>query len=126
MENINIPERKPFFSEEDIKKLGLTEEEAQGFEDAMAITETIELLPDDEDKFEAKFESTLPDDFSQGMDMFPELIKKDPEFVTQLFALYEVVGMVSEVPPPTVTKLSLDEIIDLEAKETVNDLLGTV
>lgn len=120
----NNQEKQPFFTQKEIELLGLTAEEAAGFDDALSIVETIELLPNDEEKFEEKFEKSIPDNLDDGIESLANLIKSDPEFVTQLYALYDVVGLVREAPAPTVSKLSLDELRNAEAAEVVDDILN--
>lgn len=109
-------------SEEFIKACGLTVEEVADLEAALALADTVEMLPENEDKLFDKIEKTIPNNIDEGLDVFADLCNKDPKFFAQLVALAEINDVVSEAPAPTTTKLSKDDLLDARAHEILNSL----
>ena len=106
------------FSEEEIKEFkedGLTDDQIAILQDAMALKDTIDLLPDDIESFIKEYESKIPKDAIEGMRATFELAQKDPAFFRKIVALDMVLATGVEEAPKIeqnetiVTKLSPDE-----------------
>lgn len=106
------------FSEEQIKELkndGLTDEEIEAFEDAFALKETVDMLPENIEEFIKEYESKIPDDAVQGMKATFELAQKDPEFFNQMMALNIV--MASEMEETPIRPAEKTFVTELPQKE---------
>lgn len=121
------------FTEEELKQLNLTEEELNILEDASAISETLDMLPDDPDKFLDRVDKEFPyNDPNQVFQKLADLAKKDPAFVNELIAVVDLTGRAREVEEPQVEKVSINEINQLneqardeEIKKLANDLIDS-
>lgn len=77
----NEAQRKEFIED------GLTDEEIDTLEDAMAMSETVKLLPDDLESFFKEYEAKIPDDTINGMKAILYAAEHDQKFFAQLMAL---------------------------------------
>lgn len=109
-------------SKEFIEACGLNAEEVAEIEGALALADTAEMLPENEDKIYNKIEKVIPDDIDKGIEFIGELSNKDPKFFAQLVALTEINDSVREEPPAEIKKLSADERLDTEVKEIIENL----
>ena len=78
------------FSEEEIREFkedGLTDEEIELLEDSLALSQTIDMLPDNIESFVREYEQKVPSGKNQGIREFFELAIKDPEFFNKMIAL---------------------------------------
>ena len=78
------------FNEEQRKELvedGLSEEEIELLENTMALSETIEMLPEDVSAFIEEYKTKVPDDTIKGMEAIAFAAQNDPKFFTELMAL---------------------------------------
>jgi hypothetical protein len=78
------------FSDEQRKEFledGLTNEEIEVLESTLALTETIDMIPDDVEKFIKEYESKIPADTINGMKAIAYAAQNDPRFFSQLMAL---------------------------------------
>ncbi len=108
MKNLN-----ELFNEKELNKLGFSEEEIEILGDAEAYVDTIDLIPDDIDKFMDKLEKTFPNDYKNAdatIEKMDKVAQKDPEFMKQLIALVFAYNDVKEEQAPAVEKVSLTEI----------------
>ena len=90
------------FSEEEIREFkedGLTDEQIEMLDQAMAWKETVDLLPDDIESFIRKYEQKIPEDAIEGMRETFALAQSEPEFFKQIVALDLVMaGEVEDEP----------------------------
>ena len=78
------------FSEEEIREFkedGLTDEEIEVLENALALTATVDMLPDDIESFIREYEKKLSTGENSGIRRVFELAQKDPEFFKKMIAL---------------------------------------
>lgn len=80
------------FSEEELINDGLTPEEAEMFAETLALSETINMIPDDIDGFLKKCEEKIPAGTTEGMKAIFDYADTDPEFFKQLMALNIALG----------------------------------
>lgn len=84
--------------------------EYDAIQNALALAETIDLLPDDPKKLLDRIDKEIPDDFESGVKKLIKISKKDPKFFKQIIALTEVLHEVQEGEDATSTKV---EKVDL-------------
>lgn len=84
--------------------------EYDAIQNALALAETIDLLPDDPKKLLDRIDKEIPDDFESGVKKLIKISKKDPKFFKQIIALTEVLHEVQEGEDASSTKV---EKVDL-------------
>lgn len=107
---------------EEIKTLGLSQEEVDALDIANYLCDTADMLPEEPEEMEKYIEKNIPDDFEAGMKKLFEMAENDPENTQKILALYEVANSVKEVPP-VVEKLSVDEVLKGENEEFLNSIV---
>ena len=126
----------PLFEEsdfEEMRKLGISEEEIETLKNAATIKATADMLPAEKDL--AKFMANVKNQFSgkdpgKEITEFFELAEKNPEYFLQIFALFEVLDIHDNegvAPAAAVEKISTDAIETEEKeqlKESVKDFLA--
>ena len=84
-------------------------------EEAEAISQAADNLPDKDAQLEAffeKFAETFPPmaDPQAAVDRYVEVANKDPQFISQLISVASLLDVIEEVPPATAEKVSLEDI----------------
>ncbi len=123
-EKFELGEEPVLFTKEEIEKYGITPEDLELFNDAEALSATVEMLPEDADKILERLDKEIPDDYEQGFKKLAEIAEKDPKFFQQILALYEVTNSVREVPPAKTEKVSLDAVEEAKREEAINQILA--
>ena len=114
MKNKNV--NNELFSEEDfeeMRKLGISEDEIDTLKNADAIKQTVDLLPDEKHmaKFMASVRKTFANkDIGKELMKFLELSKKDPEYFLQVIALFEVSDINDFTPKASIEKVSVAQV----------------
>ena len=106
------------FSEEELKELkedGLTDEELEILENAWALKETIDMIPDDVEKFIREYEQKSPSGKNSGIRGLFELAQKYPEFFQKMIA-FDIV-MAEEVEKAPMLKQSKTIITELSDED---------
>lgn len=103
------------FTDAQLKKLNFTPEEIEAIEDAEAISQMIDILPDEEkdmDAFYAKLAQTFPLNigFEETYKRFADLSFSDPKFFEQIIAMSLLLDTIEDVPQASAQKVSLAEI----------------
>ena len=113
----NIMEPTPLFTESDIeemRKLGLTDEEFDTLQNAEAIVQTIDMLPPEKDlaKFVALVSKIFPGkDTGKEITDFFTLAQTHPDLFVQIAAFYKVLQIDTfKAPVAVAEKVSLDDI----------------
>lgn len=122
-----LPKRPALFTPEDIKKYGLTAEDVELLEQAEDICREAELLPESDKDIDAllkKMDKTFPDSVEGTINKMAELVEKDPELFKQIYAMYELSNLVSEVPPPETGKISEAELKKAKTAKLVDEITG--
>ncbi len=107
-----LEEKFSMFSDKDfdeMKALGLSEDEIESIKNACAIVDTAEKLPKNIDKFFEKFNKVFPADVGKAMEVWTNLPKTDPKFFEELICLMECLKVVS-VETPKVEKVQKQTI----------------
>ena len=78
-----------FFTEEEEAYLRVIGE-YDAIQNALALTQTLDLLPDNPKKLLDRIDKEIPDDFNAGVKKLIKISKKDPKFFKQIIALTEV------------------------------------
>ena len=126
-ENKIVLENDPIlFSEEELKASGLTQEELDILQDATALVDTADLLPEEIDGILDRIEKEIPNDFQAGLAKLGEIGKNDPAFFKQIMALYEVTNSVTTMPPPKTEKLSIEDLQNAASNEKLEELLNKI
>ena len=109
-----------FFTEEEEAYLRVIGE-YDAIQNAVALSDTIDLLPDDPKKLLDRIDKEIPDDFAAGVKKLIKISKKDPKFFKQIIALTEILNEAKEGEDSSSTKV---EKVDLSAisKETDVDV----
>ena len=102
-------------TQEDYEALGLTPEQIELFEDANAIAESVDMLPDDPMVMIDKIETKMPDGFEAGMKYLDNLAQENPEAFAKLITMTALVSHVepapqTEVVDPDLAKLSPEQL----------------
>ena len=109
------------FSEEIIKEFkedGLTDEEIELLEDTFALSQTVEMLPDNIESFIREYEQKVPSGKNHGVREFFELAYKDPEFFKKMIAMdIAFAEEVENEPVDPVKKTMITELSDEEYKK---------
>ena len=109
------------FSEEELKELkedGLTDEELEILENAWALKETIDMIPDDVEKFIREYEQKSPLGKNSGIRGLFELAQKDPEFFQKMIAFDIVMAEeVEKAPMLKQPKTIITELSDEDYKK---------
>lgn len=90
---------------------GLTEEEIDLLEDALADCETIDLIPDDVKGFIEEYKRKIPEDNIEGMKAILNTAIEEPEFFKKLMALDDAMSADSS------TSLNLAKLDNLTQEE---------
>lgn len=124
----------PLFDErdfEEMRKLGITEDEIETLQNADAIKQTVDMLPAEKDlpKFMAKVKELFAGkNPGQEIMNFLHLAETNPEYFLQIFALFEVLDIHENVPADVkVEKISRTDIETEDKailKESVQDFLS--
>lgn len=117
MENVNYMP----FTEEELAILGFSNEELEEIQDAQALVQTTETLPEEPDKILSKIDKTIPNDLNEALLKIAEISNSDPEFAKQLVAMNEIFG---EVKPEVsqVKKVSSEEMKNELVKEDLEKI----
>lgn len=107
---------------EEIKTLGLSQEEVDTLDYASYLCDTTDILPEDPEKVFEVMDKKLPEDYTKGVEKMFEMAEKDPKTLEQLLALYEVANSVKEVEP-TVEKLSVSQVQKDSDEEFLNSIV---
>ena len=75
---------------EEMLKDGMSEEDIEVIKDAMALAETVDLLPNDITKLTDLIEA-LPDEYGQAVEAISALAEKNPRLYAEFMALVTVV-----------------------------------
>lgn len=109
------------FSEEQIKEFkedGLTDDEIEVLENALALTATVNMLPDDIETFIKEYEEKIPSGKNYGARAVFEVAQKDPEFFQKLIALDVVLAEeIEKEPLPPRPKTFVTELSDDDYKK---------
>lgn len=135
-EYLNEP-KKPLFTPQELEQfkmmgIELTPEDIAVFEEANIICDTVDLLPENEDKVFSAIEKKIPDtdDLNVGMEAFANLIEKKDPIITETAALYELLNYLVEEIPPEIVKLDTATAIqqerDKELMAEIEGILATV
>ncbi|MBR3885067.1 MAG: hypothetical protein IKJ33_01180 [Clostridia bacterium] len=111
------------FSEEEIREFkedGLTDEQIEMLDQAMAWKETVDLLPDDIESFIRKYEQKIPEDAIEGMRETFALAQSEPEFFKQIVALDLVMAGEVEDEPVKPAEKTIITNLPKEEYETVS------
>lgn len=103
--------------QEDYEALGLTPEQIELFEDANAIAESVDLLPDDPMVMINIIENRMPNGMEAGMKYLDELAQKNPELFAQLITM---TALVSNVEQTTEPDNSIDPALANLSKDQLN------
>lgn len=114
------------FSEEELINDGLTPEEAEMFMDTLAMSETINIIPDDVDGFLKKCDEKIPAGTAEGMKAIFEYAEKDPEFFKQLVALNIALGTELNNKEVKVNIPTLDGLSDEEYRTAKANYFSTL
>ena len=117
------------FNEEQLKELkedGLTDEQIEILEDAFALKETIDMLPDDIESFVRKYDSQVPGDVANGMRATFELAKTDPEFFQQIVAMQVALSENSEEQSSEPEKTFVTELPQKEYETASKNFFNTL
>lgn len=114
------------FSEEELINDGLTPEEAEMFTSALALSETINMIPDDIDGFLKNCDEKIPAGTAEGMKAIFEYAEKDPEFFKQLVALNIALGTELNNEEIKVNIPTLDGLSDEEYKAAKANYFNTL
>ena len=107
---------------EEIKTLGLSQEEVDTLDYASYLCDTADILPEEPEKVFEVMDKKLPEDYTKGVEKMFEMAEKDPKTLEQLLALYEVANSVKEVEP-TVEKLSVSQVKKDSDEEFLNSIV---
>ena len=107
---------------EEIKTLGLSQEEVNTLDYASYLCDTADILPEEPEKVFELMDKKLPEDYKKGVEKMFEMAEKDPKTLEQLLALYEVANSVKEVEP-TVEKLSVSQVQKDSDEEFLNSIV---
>lgn len=107
---------------EEIKTLGLSQEEVDTLDYASYLCDTADILPEEPEKVFELMDKKLPEDYTKGVEKMFEMAEKDPKTLEQLLALYEVANSVKEVEP-TVEKLSVSQVKKDSDEEFLNSIV---
>lgn len=107
---------------EEIKTLGLSQEEVDTLDYASYLCDTADILPEEPEKVFELMDKKLPEDYTKGVEKMFEMTEKDPKTLEQLLALYEVANSVKEVEP-TVEKLSVSQVKKDSDEEFLNSIV---
>lgn len=107
---------------EEIKTLGLSQEEVNTLDYASYLCDTADILPEEPEKVFELMDKKLPEDYTKGVEKMFEMAEKDPKTLEQLLALYEVANSVKEVEP-TVEKLSVSQVKKDSDEEFLNSIV---
>lgn len=99
--------------------------EYQPIAEAMALSDTVDLLPSDIDAFMKKLRSVLTDNYDKNVKKLEWIEKHDPEFFTQIIAFYEVMNNVDE-ETAKVEKLDIESLKKQERKEIIDHVLKII
>ena len=96
-------------------------------EQALAVSDTIDLLPDDPEAFLDKLSAMLTDNYNKNVKILKKLAKDDPVFFTQILALFKVMSEFQDTEANTsVEKLDLEAIKKQERKEIIDQVLKII
>lgn len=106
-------------TQEDYEALGLTPEQIELFEDANAIAESVDMLPDDPMAMIDTIEQRMPDGFEAGMKYLDDLAQNNPEALAKLMTMTALVSHVekepeAEVVDPVLARLSEEDLSKAE------------
>lgn len=102
---------KDFFSEDETTLLTASGE-FDAIEKSMALADTIDVLPDDPEKFLKKLDDILCDDYDKNIEILNKLKTSKPEFFKQIVAYFLVMNEIKEKPveEKKVEKMTLESI----------------
>lgn len=123
-------DRNMLFTESDFEKMkndGMSDEDIAILKDASAISETLDMLPDDPTELLKEIDSIMPADSKNGFKDTLSLVVKNPELATKMIAMINLVsnGVTSETTlDPQIARMSDDEYAKAERKlfETITSL----
>lgn len=103
------------FTDKELAELDFTPEEIEILENAEAICQANDVMPNDDKSIDAFFEKfdaifTPSEDLQGTYDKFLNLQKTDPTFFHQIIAMSALLDTVNEVPPAETQKVSMDDI----------------
>ena len=101
---------------EDYEALGLTQEQIDLFEDANAIVESLDLLPDDPAVMMNALDK-LPNDYAAALRALDEMSQTNPEMFTKLMTMVSLANDVQGRP-----QLEVDPLLDKEALRVVSTM----
>ena len=118
------------FTESDFEKMkndGMSDEDIAVLKDASAISETMDMLPDDPTELLKEIDSIMPADSKNGFKDTLSLIVKNPELATKMMAMINMVssGVASETRlDPQIARMTDEEYAKAERKlfETITSL----
>ena len=99
---------------EDYEALGLTQEQIDLFEDANAIVESLDLLPDDPAVMMNALDK-LPNDYAAALKSLDEMSQTNPEMFTKLMTMVSLANDVQGGP-----QLEVDPLLDKLSEEAVD------
>ncbi len=109
------------FSEDiinEFKEDGLTDEEIELLEDTFALSQTVDLLPDNIESFIREYEQKVPSGKNHGVREVFELAHKDPEFFKKMIALdIALAEEVEDEPIAPQKKTIITELSDEDYKK---------
>lgn len=91
---------------------GLTEEEIDLLENAMALSETIAMIPENVEAFIEEYKTKVPDDTINGMRAIAFAAQNDPKFYTKLMALNFAMSYADEQEPSKEQPKTLNSLTD--------------
>lgn len=115
-----------FFTQDEVTLLTALDA-YEPIEQAMAVADTIDLLPDDPEAFLDKLSAMLTDNYNKNVKILKKLEKDNPVFFTQILALFKVLSEVRDTEANTsVEKLDLEAIKKQERKEIIDQVLKII
>ena len=93
-------EKDLMLTQEDYEALGLTPEQIELFEDANAIAESVDMLPNDPMVMIDVIENRMPNGMEAGMKYLDELAQKNPEAFAKLITMTALVSNVEQTTEP--------------------------
>ncbi len=114
---------------EEMRKLGVSEEDIQTLKNAMVIKETVDMLPANVEKFVSSVRQIFAGkDTGKEIMNFFSLAEKNPKAFMQVYAFFETMEIATNVEPSNVSKVTLDDIKkhkNQELENGVNDFVNS-
>lgn len=118
------------FSEDqiqDFKANGMTDDEIEILQNAMALKDTVDMLPDDIEGFIREYEQRISVDSVSGVKELFELAQKNPDTFQKLVALDIIMAVASQSEPKTSENEKIETgLTDEEYKTASKNFFSTL